>query len=245
MPANLSVNVNKIALLRNSRGGPIPDLVRFARLAIEAGAQGITVHPREDARHVTLDDVLALAEMPEIRDGRVEFNIEGNIRPELVRLTRRVRPTQFTVVPATPGELTSERGWRAYDDQEQLAALVAALKGSVRISVFTDADPRSVALAAEAGVDAVEFYTGAYAAAFDIPAERDRHLAALGDAAALARSHGLRIHCGHDLDPDNLPPLLSVMRPDELSIGHRLVSEAIERGLATTVRRYLDVIAAA
>ena len=241
MGTTLSVNLNKVAWLRNARDIGKPDLTEAAREAIEGGAQGLTVHPRADARHITLDDVLALAAMPEIRGGSIEYNIEGDLRPELLRLSKAVRPTQFTVVPVTPGELTSRRGWRAYDDQSALENAVKFFSGVSRVSVFSDATEDSVRLASAANVNAVEFYTGDYAAAFGTP--RGEHL--LGElerAAALARSLGLRVHAGHDLDLSNLPQLLERIRPDELSIGHAIISEALFKGLRQTVREYADCV---
>src|SRR5688572_28346007 len=226
----LSVNLNKVALLRNASDIGVPNLIDAARVAIENGANGITVHPRSDSRHSTLDDVLAISDMPEIKSGEIEFNVEGDLRPELVRLVKGVKPTQFTVVPVTPGELTSRRGWRAYDDQNALVATVENLSAVCRISVFSDATEASVNLSAAAGVNAVEFYTGDYAIAFGT-ARGDELLAQLEQATNLARSRGLRIHAGHDLNLENLPALLKRLRPDELSIGHAIVSESVFKGL--------------
>lgn len=237
----LSVNLNKVAWLRNSRDMGKPDLVDFARVVIESGARGLTVHPRADARHIRLDDVLAIAALPEVQSGEVEFNIEGDLRPELIRLAKAVRATQFTVVPVIPGELTSSRGWRAYDDQTALEAAVAHFEGVSRVSVFCDATEQSIRLAAAAGVDAVELYTGAYAVAHGT-ARGDELLAQLEEAASLARSLDLRVHAGHDLDLDNLPSLLKRVRPDELSIGHAIISEALLKGIRQTVRDYLACV---
>lgn len=237
----LSVNLNKVALLRNSRDIGVPNLIEAARVVIDSGANGITVHPRADARHSTLDDVLAIAGMPEIRSGAIEFNIEGDLRPELLRLAKAVRATQFTVVPVTPGELTSRRGWRAYDDQNALVAAVAHFAGVSRVSVFSDANEASVNLAAEAGVDAVEFYTGDYAMAFGT-ARGDELLGILEQASNLARSRGLRVHAGHDLNQENLPPLIRRIQPDELSIGHAIISESVFKGLGQVVREYVACV---
>lgn len=238
----LSVNLNKVAWLRNARDIGKPDVAEAARAAIDSGAKGLTVHPRADARHITLDDVLAVAALPEVRGGAVEFNIEGDLRPELLRLAKAVRATQFTVVPVIPGELTSSRGWRAYDDQEALRAAVEHFRGVSRVSVFSDATEHSIGLAAEAGVDAVELYTGDYARAFGTQ-RGEELLAQLERAAEFARGHGLRVHAGHDLDLTNLPPLLRRVRPDELSIGHAIISEAIYKGLGQTVREYIACVA--
>lgn len=156
----LSVNINKIALLRNSRMNGIPSLVRAAQAVIDAGAGGITVHPRKDARHITLDDVLALAALPAIANREVEFNIEGDLRGELVRVVRAVRPTQFTAVPTKEGEITSSRGWRVYDDLASLREVRELLPEGTRFSVFIDPEPGAVTLATTAGADAIEVYTG-------------------------------------------------------------------------------------
>jgi len=238
---SLSVNLNKVALLRNSRDIGVPNLIEAARIVIDNGADGLTLHPRADARHATLDDVLAVAAIPEVKSGAIEFNIEGDLRPELLRLAKAVKATQFTVVPVTPGELTSRRGWRAYDDQSALVKAVESFRGVSRVSVFSDAAEASVRLAAEAGVDAVEFYTGDYALAFGT-ARGDEFLSELEQAANLARSLGLRVHAGHDLTQENLPPLLKRLRPDELSIGHAIISESLFKGLAQVVREYVACV---
>ena len=237
----LSVNLNKVALLRNSRDIGVPNLIEAARVVIDNGAHGLTLHPRADARHATLDDVLAVAGIPEVTNGAIEFNIEGDLRPELLRLAKAVKATQFTVVPVTPGELTSRRGWRAYDDQNALVKTVEGFRGVSRVSVFCDATEASVRLAADAGVDAVEFYTGDYALAFGTP-RGDEFLAQLEEAANLARSLKLRVHAGHDLTQENLPPLLKRIRPDELSIGHAIISESLFKGLAQVVREYVACV---
>ena len=178
----LSVNINKLALLRNSRGTGTPDLVEGARLAIAGGAEGITVHPREDQRHITLDDVIAVADLPEIKSGQVEFNVEGDMREDLFNMIRVLKPTQFTVVPVIAGEVTSSRGWRAYDDHDYLEYWAAEMREvGVRTAVFVDPEPRSVELAAACTIEAVEVYTGAYAAAHargeDLGEHRPHHRA--------------------------------------------------------------------
>lgn len=237
----LSVNLNKVALLRNSRDIGVPNLIDAARVVIDNGANGVTLHPRADARHATLDDVLAISEIPEVKSGAIEFNIEGDLRPELLRLAQAVKATQFTVVPVTPGELTSRRGWRAYDDQKALVQTVENFRGVSRVSVFCDAAEASVRLSADAGVDAVEFYTGDYALAFGT-ARGDEFLNQLEQAANLARSLGLRVHAGHDLTQENLPTLIKRIRPDELSIGHAIISEAVFKGLGQVVREYVACV---
>lgn len=239
---NLSVNLNKVALLRNSRGRRRPDPVHVARLSIEAGCEGVTLHPREDARHATLEDVRAFAEIEAVRDGRVELNVEGDLRPELMRTARTANAHQFTIVPVMPGEITSTRGWRPYDDQESLKRAVEFFAGGPRVALFIDAEEESVRLAAAAGVQAVELYTGLYAMSFGSDAA-SAHLDALVEAAALARSLGLRVNGGHDLDTVNLPAFIGRVRPDEVSIGHALISDALEHGWQATVRAYRAAIA--
>lgn len=239
---NISVNLNKVALLRNSRGGDAPNLAEAAALVVAQGADGLTVHPREDERHVTPDDVVTLSQMDAVRTGAVEYNIEGDMRAGLVDLIETVMPTQYTVVPVRPGEITSDRGWRAHDDHERLHSIAKKLQPRIRISVFCDPDKGSVDLAARAGVDAVEFYTGIYARQEVGSADAERAIEDIAAAAAHARSLGLRIHGGHDLTLENLPPLLQAVDFDELSIGHHIASTALLRGLGSTVHDYLACV---
>lgn len=238
----LSVNINKLALLRNSRGTGTPDLVEGARLAIAGGAEGITVHPREDQRHITLDDVIAVADLPEIKSGQVEFNVEGDMREDLFNMIRVLKPTQFTVVPVIAGEVTSSRGWRAYDDHDYLEYWAAEMREvGVRTAVFVDPEPRSVELAAACTIEAVEVYTGAYAAAH----ARGDHAAALeavDRAAQTARGLGLRLNGGHDLTVENLGPLCERVQFDEFSIGHHIASEALFRGFSGAVADFKSAV---
>lgn len=237
----LSVNLNKVCLLRNSRGAGQPDPLDAARVVIEAGAGGLTLHPRADARHATLDDVIAFSRLPEVADGRIELNVEGDLRDEVIRTAQEVRASQFTAVPVIPGEVTSSRGWRAYDDHGALKACVDQLQPHTRVSVFCDLDQRSVDYAARAGAAAVEFYTGDYARAFGT-LDMERLLDQLADCAGHARSLGLRVNAGHDLDTRTLPALIRRIAPDEVSIGHAITSDALRHGLGPTVRRYLEAI---
>lgn len=236
----LSVNLNKVCLVRNARGGHAPDLVEAARLAIAAGCRGLTLHPREDARHATLDDVRRLAAMPEVASGAIELNIEGDPRPELMTVVRQVEATQLTLVPVSPGELTTNRGWRGTDDREALRRVVDAFAGKTRISLFVDAEGDGIDLAAAEGADCVELHTFDYAAAFHTP-QREEVLARFERGAVRARSLGLRVHAGHDLDLENLPLLVARLRPDEVSIGHALISTAILTGLPLVVARYAAI----
>ena len=243
----LSVNVNKIAVLRNSRGGGDPDVVRAAMTCLRAGAHGITVHPRPDQRHIRADDVLLLSELT--RQHGVEFNIEGNPfapprpgYPGLLPLCDQTRPAQATLVPDGDGQLTSDHGFDFERDGDRLLPLIAALKDyGCRVSLFVDAGNLHIARAAELGADRIELYTGPFA---DAHARGDQ--AALDDcvrAAGIAQAAGLGVNAGHDLSQDNLGAFLAAIPSImEVSIGHALISEALYAGLDTTVRRYLDII---
>jgi len=246
----LSVNVNKVAVLRNSRGGSEPSVLAAARAAIEAGAGGITVHPRPDLRHIRPDDVRALA--AEVA-GRVEFNIEGNPfapprpgYPGFLALVAEARPHQATLVPDGDGQLTSDHGFDLARDAERLAPLVAELRSlGVRVSLFMDAGAPGLGLAASMGVDRIELYTGPYAEAHAAGDAREA-LALCAHTAREARALGLGVNAGHDLSQANLGEFLrGVPGVLEVSIGHALIGEALHDGLAPTVRAYLDIIQAA
>jgi pyridoxine 5-phosphate synthase len=241
----LSVNLNKIALVRNTRSLGIPSVVRAARIALDAGAHGITVHPRPDGRHIRTGDVYELAELlrgyPE-----AEFNIEGNPFENALDLVRAVRPHQFTLVPDDPAAFTSDHGWDIGRDGERLRPVIASVKDlGVRVSLFMDAVPRAIDEAARVGADRVELYTEPYAAAYGTAGE-GKQLALYAAAAIAARSAGLGVNAGHDLNQRNLPAFLSrVPGVLEVSIGHALVADALEDGLERTVRNYLAAIARA
>lgn len=243
----LSVNINKVATVRNSRGGQLPSVLDAARVCAEAGAPGITVHPRADQRHITAADVRALAAWLAPLRGRVEFNIEGDPRPDLLALVREVRPDQCTLVPVRPGEITSEAGWPATTPRAELAASIAALKAlGIRVSLFVDPDPAPVRWAADTGADRVELYTEPFARAFArSPADGAQSFARYLAAAELARGLGLGINAGHDLDLENLVLFRTLPGLDEVSIGHALISHALFVGLDRSVRDYLHVLAAA
>lgn len=244
MSVRLSVNVNKIATLRNSRGGTLPDPVQAARVCVEAGSPGITVHPRADQRHIRPPDVYALAEyLAPMRD-RVEFNIEGDPRPDLLTLVRETRPHQCTLVPVRPGEITSQAGWPADTPREELSGVVADLRGrGIRASLFVDPEPDPIRWAAALGADRVELYTEPYARAFE-QGERAAHesFARYVAAANLAHALGLGVNAGHDLDLDNLVLFRTLPHLDEVSIGHAIISRAVFVGLHTVVREYLSVL---
>ena len=242
MPSTkLSVNVNKVATLRNSRGGSVPDVLEAVRVCVDAGAPGITVHPRADRRHIRPEDVRDIAHflagMPQ-----VEYNIEGDPRPELLELVLSVRPTQCTLVPVQPGEITSQAGWRPDTSIAGLLSMVSGMKKiGVRVSLFVDADPEAVKWAAEVGGDRIELYTEPFARAFEA-GRGDDSFSRYAEIAQLAHSLGLGVNAGHDLDLRNLSVFRRLPHLDEVSIGHALVSHALYVGLDRSVRAYLDAL---
>lgn len=245
MSVRLSVNVNKIATLRNSRGGDVPNVIEAVRVCIGAGAPGITVHPRADARHIRTSDVVAIAEELAPLRSRVEFNIEGDPRPDLMALVHEVAPHQCTLVPVVPGELTSQAGWRAQSDELDMRRLVDGLKArGIRVSIFVDAEVAAVRWAASMGADRVELFTEPFARAFAAgEAEAQRSFSAFVSAAAAASDAGLGVNAGHDLDLENLRLFRRLPHLAEVSIGHALVSRAVFVGLDRVVREYLAVLA--
>ena len=241
--AKLSVNVNKVATLRNSRGGTLPSVVDATRACVAAGAPGITVHPRADARHITFADVRDIAAELEPLKRRVEFNIEGDPRPDLLALAREVRPDQFTLVPVRAGEITSQAGWDPATPLAEMQEIVAALKADgIRVSIFVDPDEAAVRWAATLGGDRIELYTEPYARAFHEGRAResfDRY----ARMAVLAHELGLGVNAGHDLDLDNLAVFHKLPYLDEASIGHALIGHALYVGLARAVRDYIAALA--
>jgi pyridoxine 5-phosphate synthase len=233
----LSVNVNKVALLRNSRALDMPSVVRAATLALEAGAEGITIHPRPDERHIRPKDVRDLAVLMKSWPG-AEFNIEGNPFDNLMEYVEAVRPHQCTFVPDGPGQSTSDHGWTPAD-LERLAPVIAAARAcGVRVSLFMDPEPSAMAIVSRTGADRVELYTESYARAHGGASEPTVALAFRRTAEAALRA-GLGINAGHDLNRSNLTDfLLAVPGVMEVSIGHALISDALEFGLAETVREY-------
>ena len=241
----LSVNVNKIALLRNQRDLRIPSVVALSRIALEAGASGITVHPRPDERHIRSHDVHDLAAM--LKDWpRAEFNIEGNPFHNLMPLVRELRPHQCTFVPDSSEQATSDHGWDLAKNAERLAPLIDEAQAlGVRVSLFIDADAQAMARARAVGADRVELYTEPYARAF-ATGRQSSVIADFTAAAEAARGLGLGVNAGHDLSRDNLGPFLAAVPGVlEVSIGHALIADALELGLAETVRAYLRAIASA
>jgi pyridoxine 5-phosphate synthase len=243
----LSVNLNKIAVLRNSRGGNEPDIARAAVTCIEAGCGGITVHPRPDMRHIRPNDVRTLAAL--LR-GRVEYNIEGNPfaaprgeYPGLIALVREVRPTQVTLVPDSDGQITSDHGFDLANDAERLRPLVAELRElGCRVSLFVDPGAQGFEHAVAIGAQRIEVYTGPYAEAFE-EGDAVEQLALCVETARRAQQAGLAVNAGHDLSQANLGTLrVAIPGLAEVSIGHALIGEALYEGMANTVRNYLQIL---
>jgi pyridoxine 5-phosphate synthase len=241
----LSVNVNKVATVRNSRGGAVPSVLEAARVCVATGAPGITVHPRADARHITRADVQDISSYLRSLKHRVEFNIEGDPRPDLLELVHAVKPDQCTLVPVKAGEITSQAGWSPRTPAEEIRGVVSALRADgIRVSLFVDPVEDALRWASDMGGDRVELYTEPFARAFERGERHAREsFATYTRAAELAHSLGLGINAGHDLDLDNLVLFRRLPHLDEVSIGHALISHAIFVGLAQSVREYLDVLA--
>ena len=238
----LSVNVNKIATLRNSRGGDIPDVLTAVDTCIAAGAQGITVHPREDERHIRPADVQDIAErLTEIniqKTPTIEYNIEGDPRPDLIDSVLRTKPTQCTLVPVVAGEITSHTVWDIRKDGDMLKPIIAALKNAdIRVSLFSGTDVDQIAMTRDIGADRIELYTAPYAMA-ETETEIEREFALLEKAAVKAMDLGLGINAGHDLNLDNLPLMQKLSGLLEVSIGHHLMADALYIGLESAVKAY-------
>ncbi len=250
---SLSVNLNKVATLRNTRPIGIPSVTRAARIVLDAGAQGITVHPRPDERHIRPHDVTDIAKLiGEYQDGgagrRIELNIEGNPFAGLLEHVEKVHPAQATLVPDATDQATSDHGWDLAKDAKQLAPIVQRLRAiGCRVSLFMDAIPENMARARDVGADRVELYTEPYATAFagGSRAAIAEALAAFEKSAIAAAHAGLAVNAGHDLNLANLGPFLAqVQGVAEVSIGHALIADALEYGLAETVKRYLAITSA-
>lgn len=245
---SLSVNLNKIALIRNSREGDNPNLVEHAKVCIEAGANGITVHPRPDQRHIRAQDVFQLAKgLP------VEFNIEGNPfapamksdrkevsdYPGFIAIVQEVKPDQCTLVPDSNEQLTSDHGFDLHKQGEQLAPIVAQLKQlGCRVSLFMDPVPEQIELAKQIGADRIELYTGPYADAMKTGENAEKVFQRFYHAAEFAQEIGIGLNAGHDLNLDNLGKFASVPKLLEVSIGHALIIDALKYGLSHAIRRY-------
>ena len=234
----LSVNINKVATIRNARGGNVPDVVKFAIDCQKFGAQGITVHPRPDQRHITYEDVRKLRPVV-----TTEFNIEGFPSKEFMDLVMEVKPDQVTLVPDAPGVITSNAGWDTVKNKEVLTKICALLREkNIRSSIFVDARTQMVVEAANCGADRVELYTKPYADMYHM--DREMAIAPYIEAATMAREAGMGLNAGHDLNLDNLG-YFAEMIPwlDEVSIGHALISDALYFGIEDTIRKYKSCIA--
>jgi pyridoxine 5-phosphate synthase len=241
---SLSVNVNKVATLRNSRGGRVPSVIDAVRVCVAAGSPGITVHPRADARHIRFSDVREIAAELKRAARKVEYNIEGDPRPDLLGLVREVRPDQCTLVPVREGEITSQAGWAPDTPVSSLKGTVEDLqKDGIRVSIFVDPEPAAIRWTASLRADRVELYTEPYARAFEAGGRTrrecfDRYV----KAAETANGLGLGVNAGHDLDLENLTLFRSLPHLAEVSIGHALISHALYVGLDRAVRDYLKAV---
>lgn len=247
MMTKLSVNVNKIALLRNQRAVGVPSVVGLSNVALQAGAHGITVHPRPDARHIRSSDVDELSELLASSEwADREFNIEGNPLDfgggHLMPILRSVKPTQATLVPDDPAQNTSDHGWDVVKHLDTLKPIVAELKDlGCRVSLFLDPDPEMAKAAADTGADRIELYTESYAVAYEQGGSAlEQSLAAFRATAEAAESVGLGVNAGHDLNLDNLPGFCAIPNVLEVSIGHALVADALSMGMAATVKAYRE-----
>jgi pyridoxine 5-phosphate synthase len=242
----LSVNVNKVATLRNSRGRSLPSVVEAVRVCVDAGAPGITVHPRADERHIRRTDAYEISAFLATREG-VEFNIEGDPRPDLLEMVREIRPAQCTLVPVMPGEITSQAGWPIDAPAGQLGEAIRDLQEhGVRVSLFIEPEAAAVRWAASLHADRIELYTEPFAAAFaEGPQPGERSFTKYVAAARLAHELGMGVNAGHDLDLHNLTLFRTLPHLDEVSIGHALISHALYVGLDRAVRDYLAACAQA
>lgn len=246
MTAKLSVNLNAVAMLRNRRDLPWPDVEHLGRIALQAGAHGLTVHPRPDQRHIRFSDLPVLRALIDDEFPQCEFNIEGYPTPEFIELVIANAPEQVTLVPDEPGQATSDHGWDFTGKGNFLVSVVRQLKESgMRISLFCDPDASEddLACARETGADRIELYTGPYGACFDNHEEAQKQAAVLSQTAQMAESAGLKVNAGHDLTVDNLPLLArSIPALAEVSIGHGLTADALEFGYGVSVKRFLAAL---
>lgn len=244
MPAKLSVNLNAIAMLRNRRDLPWPSVIGFGRIALAAGAHGLTVHPRPDQRHIRFSDLAPIRNLIDDEFPNAEFNIEGYPTEEFLELCEIHQPEQVTLVPDDPSQPTSDHGWDFGTQGDFLRPVVSRLKrGGMRVSLFADADPAGVTAAKETGADRIELYTGPYGGCFADSKKAAKLLEDLGKTADAALSLGLGVNAGHDLTVANLPELARrIPKLAEVSIGHGLTADALEYGMAGTVRRFLAAL---
>ncbi len=242
MPVDLSVNLNAIAQLRNRRDLPWPSVVGFGRIALLAGAQGLTIHPRPDQRHIRFSDVPELRALIDDEFPAADYNIEGYPTDEFLNLVEDAQPEQVTFVPDDPAQATSDHGWDFAAQHNFLTPLVARMKNAgIRVSLFADADPDTVQWAADTGADRIELYTGPYGGTYDYPDAAAAEVEKLGRTADAAHALGMKVNAGHDLTVANLPALVArIPGLAEVSIGHGLTADALEYGMAETVRRFLN-----
>ena len=234
--AKLSVNLNKIALLRNARHLNVPSVLWAAETCIKAGANGITVHPRPDERHIRQSDVYDLASL--LKENDIEFNIEGNPFPDFMALVLEIKPTQCTLVPDSPEQFTSDHGWDLKKDALRLQPLISEIQcQGTRVSLFLDPDHEQIDLVESVGADRIELYTEPYARAFGTP-EEEHVLDCFRQAAVYADSKGIGVNAGHDLNLKSLPRLCAITEIVECSIGHALIADALCLGLRETVQLY-------
>ena len=246
MTASLSVNLNAIAMLRNRRDLPWPNVISLGRIALAAGASGLTVHPRPDERHIRFSDLPAIRALIDDEFPQAEFNIEGYPTPEFLGLVAANEPEQVTLVPDDPAQATSDHGWNLQRDAEFLRSIISGLKAQgIRVSLFVDPDPDMPAVAKALGADRVELYTGPYGGAHDDPRLEASELAKLESTAAAAAKAGIAVNAGHDLTVVNLPALVKKM-PNlvEVSIGHGLTADALVHGMSGAVERFLNALQA-
>lgn len=245
MSTQLSVNLNAVAQLRNRRDLPWPSVTGMGRIALQNGAHGLTVHPRPDQRHTRFSDVGELRALIDQEFAHCEFNVEGYPSEDFLQLVERHRPDQVTLVPDDPSQATSDHGWDFAGEQMRLRTVVQRLKGQgMRVSLFADADAAQVPAAHETGCDRIELYTGPYGGTHADPQAMQAEIGRLGDTADAAHALGLGVNAGHDLTVNNLPPLVArIPYLDEVSIGHGLTADALEFGMAETVKRFLRACA--
>lgn len=241
MATQLSVNLNAIAQLRNRRDLPWPSVTGIGRIALQNGAHGLTVHPRPDQRHTRFTDVAELRALIDEEFAQCEFNVEGYPTEDFLQLVEKNRPEQVTLVPDDPAQATSDHGWDFQAQHNMLAPVVERLKSAgMRVSLFADADPEQVQWARDTGCDRIELYTGPYGGTWNDEAAMHAEVERLGATADAARALGMGVNAGHDLTVANLPALVArIPYLDEVSIGHGLTAEAVEFGMATTVKRFL------
>ena len=238
----LSVNLNKVALLRNARGeASLPDIKVAAISAINAGCGGVTFHPRVDKRHATINDIKIISELDIVKEKNIEINVEGDIREELLDAVQEYKVNQFTIVPVREGEKTTERGWSKGDNENLLIQTIEKLKNKLRIAIFVEPDEKIVKDVASLGVNAVEFHTKWYAQEYGTEKEQ-QELDKIKSAAIVARSLNLRVNLGHDLNLDNLSRIIRCIKPDEVSIGHALIADALNYGIRYIVNKYDKVM---